>query len=72
MPKVKYLNYEAVEDKGWSIDDSDLFEKAEGEDLSSGNSRYSKMNIYLRQLREKDLTGLSHAARVPALTVQQS
>ncbi len=28
-PTVEYLNYEVIEDHGWSIDDEDLFEKAD-------------------------------------------
>ncbi|WIV68180.1 ferredoxin Fer [Natrialbaceae archaeon AArc-T1-2] len=28
MPTVEYLNYEALDDQGWSVDDDDLFEKA--------------------------------------------
>jgi ferredoxin len=27
-PRVEYLNYEVLDDHGWSIDDDDLFEKA--------------------------------------------
>lgn len=33
MPEVKYLDYNVVQDKGWNIEDDDLFEKAEDEDL---------------------------------------
>ncbi|MFB6113288.1 MAG: ferredoxin Fer [Halodesulfurarchaeum sp.] len=29
MPTVEYLNYEALDDQGWDINDDDLFEKAE-------------------------------------------
>jgi 2Fe-2S type ferredoxin len=29
MPTVEYLNYEVLDDHGWSMDDDDLFEKAE-------------------------------------------
>jgi 2Fe-2S type ferredoxin len=28
MPTVEYLNYETLDDQGWSMDDDDLFEKA--------------------------------------------
>jgi 2Fe-2S type ferredoxin len=28
MPTVEYLNYEVLDDQGWSMDDSDLFDKA--------------------------------------------
>jgi 2Fe-2S type ferredoxin len=28
MPTVEYLNYEVLDDHGWSMDDDDLFEKA--------------------------------------------
>ena len=28
MPTVEYLNYEAVDDQGWDLEDDDLFEKA--------------------------------------------
>lgn len=28
MPTVEYLNFEVLEDHGWSMDDDDLFEKA--------------------------------------------
>lgn len=34
MPTVEYLNYDVLDDHGWSIDDDDLFEKAGEEDLS--------------------------------------
>ncbi|HMB50830.1 ferredoxin Fer [Natronoarchaeum rubrum] len=32
--RVEYLNYEVLDDHGWSIDDDDLFEKAEAADLT--------------------------------------
>lgn len=35
MPTVEYLNYEVLEDFGWSLDDEELFEKAAGKDLSA-------------------------------------
>ena len=34
-PRVEYLDYEAVEDNGWSLGDADLFEKAESADLAA-------------------------------------
>ncbi|MDY7081629.1 MAG: ferredoxin, partial [Halobacteria archaeon] len=33
MAIVKYLNYEVLDDHGWSMDDDDLFEKAADADL---------------------------------------
>lgn len=33
MPEVEYLNYDVLEDNGWSIEDDDLFEKAGQLDL---------------------------------------
>jgi len=27
MPTVEYLNYEVLDDHGWSMDDDDLFER---------------------------------------------
>ena len=40
MPTVEYLNYEVLDDQGWSMDDDDLFEKAadaglDGDDYGS-------------------------------------
>ena len=40
MPTVEYLNYDVLDDHGWSMDDGDLFEKAadaglDGEDYGS-------------------------------------
>lgn len=32
-PRVEYLDYEVVEDRGWRVDDADLFEKAAAADL---------------------------------------
>lgn len=32
--EVEYLNYEVLEDKGWALDDDDLFEKAAAADLT--------------------------------------
>lgn len=28
MPTVEYVNYEAIDDEGWEVEDDDLFEKA--------------------------------------------
>ncbi len=33
MPEVEYLNYEVLDDHGWSMDDDDLFEAAADADL---------------------------------------
>ncbi|WP_121820143.1 ferredoxin Fer [Halostella salina] len=33
--RVEYLNYEVLDDYGWSLDDDDLFEKASDEGLTS-------------------------------------
>ncbi|MFB6134043.1 MAG: ferredoxin Fer [Halanaeroarchaeum sp.] len=33
MPTVEYLNYEALEDEGWDLDDDDLFDQADGAGL---------------------------------------
>ena len=33
MPTVEYLNYEVLDDHGWSMDDDDLFEAAADADL---------------------------------------
>ena len=35
MPTVEYLNYDVVNDNGWSVDDDDLFDKAAEEDLDA-------------------------------------
>lgn len=32
MPTVEYLNYDALDDQGWSLEDGDLFEKAAEEE----------------------------------------
>ena len=34
MPTVEYVNYEALDDQGWDLDDDDLFEKAADAGLS--------------------------------------
>jgi len=33
MPEVEYLNYEVLDDHGWSMDDDDLFDAAAEADL---------------------------------------
>ena len=33
MPNVEYLNYDVLDDNGWSLEDDDLFEKAGNVDL---------------------------------------
>ena len=33
MPTVEYLNYEVLDDHGWTMDDDDLFENAAGAGL---------------------------------------
>ena len=33
MPTVEYVNYEAIDDEGWSVEDDDLFEKAADADF---------------------------------------
>ena len=35
MPTVEYLNYDALTDNEWDLDDDDLFEKAANSELSS-------------------------------------
>lgn len=37
MPKVEYLNYDSVEKNGWSIEDDDLFNKADNAELEDKN-----------------------------------
>ena len=32
--RVEYLNYEVIDDRGWALDDDDLFEKAAATDLA--------------------------------------
>ena len=34
QPRVEYLDYEVLDDFGWTVDDDDLFEKAAAADLS--------------------------------------
>lgn len=43
MPTVEYLNYEAVEDQGWNLDDEDLFEKAADAGLDEAD--YGTMEV---------------------------
>ena len=35
MPEVEYLNYEVLDDHGWSMDDDNLFEAAADADLDA-------------------------------------
>ncbi|MFC7214423.1 ferredoxin Fer [Saliphagus sp. GCM10025308] len=35
MPTVEYLNYEVLDDQGWSVDDDDVFEKAADADFDA-------------------------------------
>jgi len=35
--RLEYLNYEVLEDHGWSLDDEDLFEKAKAADLADAD-----------------------------------
>lgn len=37
IPLVEYLNYEVLDDHGWSLDDDDLFEKAGAADLDEAD-----------------------------------
>ena len=43
MPTVTYLNYEVVEDNDWSIDQDNLFEKAENADLDDED--FGSLNV---------------------------
>lgn len=36
-PRVEYLNYEVLDDHGWSVDDEDLFERADAADLDEAD-----------------------------------
>ncbi len=44
MATVEYLNYEAVEDQGWDMEDGDLFEKAADADL--GEEDYGEFEVF--------------------------
>ena len=44
MPTVEYLNYEAIEDEGWSLDDDDLFDKAA--DAGFGEEDFGEFEVY--------------------------
>lgn len=37
VSRIEYLNYEVLDDHGWSFNDDDLFEKAAAADLASGD-----------------------------------
>ena len=43
MPTVEYVNYEVLDDHGWSMDDDDLFEKAADADLDE--SDYGTLDV---------------------------
>lgn len=43
MPTVEYVNYEALDDQGWSIEDDDLFEKAA--DAGFDDSDYGSLDV---------------------------
>ena len=43
MPTVEYLNYEVLDDHGWSMDDDDLFEEAAEADL--GDEDYGSLEV---------------------------
>ena len=43
MATVEYLNYESLNDKGWEMDDEDLFEKAADSDL--GDEDYGSLEV---------------------------
>lgn len=43
MAEVEYLNYEVVQNKNWSIEDDDLFEKAGDADL--GEEDYGTLQV---------------------------
>lgn len=44
MPTVEYLNYDVLEDYGWSIDDDDLFEKAEQAELNDRDHGFCEVD----------------------------
>ena len=43
MPTVEYVNYEVLDDHGWSMDDDDLFEKAADAGLDEGD--YGELEV---------------------------
>ena len=43
MPTVEYLNYDAITDNEWDLDDDDLFEKAANAGLSGED--YSSLDV---------------------------
>ena len=43
MPTVTYLNYEALDDEGWELDDDDLFDKAA--DAGFGDEDYGELDV---------------------------
>lgn len=44
MPLVEYLNYEVVDDHGWTLEDDDLFEKAGDTDLDEPDYGFFEVN----------------------------
>ena len=44
MPTVEYLNYDAITDNEWDLDDDDLFEKAANAGLSGED--YGSLDVY--------------------------
>ena len=56
MPTVEYLNYEAVEDEGWDLDDENLFEKAAEAGLNGED--YGELDVspgeYILETAEAD------------------
>jgi len=45
MPNVEYLNYEVLDDHGWSMDDDDLFDKAEAAGLDDEDFGSIEVNM---------------------------
>ena len=43
MPTVEYLNYEVMDDHGWSMDDDDLFDEAA--DAGLGDEDYGSLDV---------------------------
>jgi len=43
MPTVEYLNYEVLDDQGWSMDDDDLFEQAA--DAGLDDNDYGQLEV---------------------------
>ncbi len=47
MPTVKYIDYEVLDDHGWSVDDDDLFERIEDEygELDEPGEDYGALEV---------------------------